>query len=290
MSPDSPFHLGCPAWSVAGWKGEFLPAKVRPGEFLDYYSRALNSVEGNTSFYALPKLETAKRWATSVKDGFEFCFKVPRVISHGGGLVAAPQAVRDFLIFLDVFASEKTLGPTFLQLHESFGPSRLAELQKFCEEWPNDIPLAVEVRHADFFAGGDPQQRFEDQLRACGVDRVIFDSRALFHQPPADPAEQVAQRRKPNPPVHWTATGDRPFLRFVSGTDITKSDPWLDEAVAAVKQWLEAGKHPCIFMHVPDDRHAPSLCARFHEKLRGVLPGIPELDLAAARGEQRELF
>jgi len=290
MISDSPIHLGCPAWSVTGWKGNFLPTKLRSDEFLPHYSRALNSVEGNTTFYALPKLEVARRWARSVQEGFEFCFKVPRVISHGGGLLAAPEAVRDFLSFLEEFAVTNTLGPTFLQLHENFGPSRLPELKNFFEKWPVEIPLAVEVRHSEFFVRGEVRQIFEELLSEHRVDRVIFNSQALFQSPPKNALELRAQQRKPNPSVHWTATGERPFLRFVSGGEISRSDPWLAEAAAAVKQWLDEGRHPYLFMHVPDDQHAPALCERFHGELKKIHPDLPELNLTEARGDQQELF
>lgn len=290
MTADSPLHIGCPAWSVAAWKGEFLPAKAKPNEFLHYYSKVFNSVEGNTTFYALPKIETAKRWASSVEPGFQFCFKMPRVVSHESGLLSASQAVRDFRKFLEVFAKAKTLGPTFLQLHESFGASRLNELEEFLKAWPNEFPLAVEVRHREFFALGDPRKRFEELLSEQGVDRVIFDSRALFQSSPKDTGEQIAQQRKPNPPVHWTTTGKRPFVRLVSGSDISKSDLWLDELVMQTKQWIELGKHPYVFLHVPNDQYAPLLCERFYNKLRQEKPSLPELELSAAKGDQRELF
>ena len=290
MSPDSPIHLGCPIWTEPRWKGTFLPAKMRSNEFLEFYSRAFNTVEGNTTFYALPKMETAQRWARSVEPGFEFSFKVPRVISHEGGLLSAPQAVRDLFKFLDEFVHAETLGPTFLQLHESFGASRLAELETFCENWPQDLPLAVEVRDHGLFKAGDDRKRLEEILEKHQVDRVIFDSRALFQAAAKDAVEGVAQRKKPNPPVYWTTTGDRPFVRFISGSSMANSDAFLRELVTKVKEWLEHGLHPYIFLHMPDNAHAPELCEKFYTMLKLERPKLPKLDISAAKGDQQELF
>ncbi len=79
-------------------------------------------------------------------------------------------------------------------------------------------------------------------------------------------------------------------MRFVSGSNISKSDPWLDALVTQTKQWIEQGKHPYVFLHVPNDQFAPLLCERFYNKLRREEPSLPALDLSAAKGEQRELF
>ena len=289
MAPDSPFHLGCPAWSIPEWRGGFLPAKAKREAFLSLYSRVFNTVEGNSTFYALPSLETARRWTESVPEDFAFAFKVPRDISHGRGLTTDREALAGLFRFLAVFAEAGVIGPTFLQVHESFGPDRLRELVAFSESWPSEFPLAVEVRHPAFFEQGDDEKRFDELLRQRDWDRVIFDSRALFQSGPDDAAEAASQARKPRVPVNWTATGKHPFLRLVGRNRIGKVDRWLREAAGVVAGWLREGRRPFLFMHVPDDAFAPDLCARFHRFLCEAAPDLPALDITAAQGPESQL-
>ncbi|MEM6916364.1 MAG: DUF72 domain-containing protein [Verrucomicrobiota bacterium] len=289
--PAPRFHLGCPAWSVPSWKGNFLPAKTKPADFLEHYARVFSSVEGNSTFYALPSLETARRWASQVPSHFQFCFKVPRSISHGEGLLANSSGHLDFLEFLEVFAEAGVLGPSFLQLHQSFGPSRLKELDQFCQAWPQIFPFAIEVRHPAFFQSGKEENELQNLLSSQDMDRVIFDSGALYQSPPDDPIEAVSQTRKPNLPVRWEVAGQRPFLRLVGRNQSQKADPWLQAAAKVAAEWIADGRHPYLFMHSPDDTFAPTLAERFHRFLEAEVPGLPPLDLSPASEEdQLSLF
>ena len=76
------YFLGCPEWSRPEWKGGLLPARTRSKDFLAGYARVFNTVEGNTTFYALPRPDVVERWKESTPPSFRFCFKFPRSISH----------------------------------------------------------------------------------------------------------------------------------------------------------------------------------------------------------------
>ena len=283
------YHLGCPAWSIPEWRGTFLPERTRTAEFLAEYSKTFNTVEGNSFFYALPKIDVVERWATQAADGFEFCFKIPRDLSHSGSLLCEGAVYDHLLHCLDCVARAGKLGPTFLQLHASFSPGRLAELESFCSQWPDRFSLAVEVRHPDFFTGGTDEQALNKLLENHNADRVIFDSRALFHAPPSDPAEEGSQGRKPNLPVRWETTGQRPMVRFVGRNRIGSVLRWQEEVADRVAAWIGEGKHPYVFMHTPDDTLAPYACRQFHQLLQKRVPSLPDL-VIPQRQEQIELF
>ena len=283
------YHLGCPAWSISEWRGTFLHAGTRTAEFLGEYSKTFNTVEGNSFFYALPKINVVERWVSQAAEGFEFCFKVPRDLSHFGTL-KSEGAVYDRLIqCLDCVIQAGKLGPTFLQLHASFSPERLDELESFCKRWPDRFPLAVEVRHLDFFTDDTSAHRLNQFLESHGVDRVIFDSRGLFHAPPGDPAEEISQGRKPNLPVRWETTGQRPMIRFVGRNEIVSVLRWQREVAERVAFWINEGKHPYVFMHTPCDTLAPYLCRQFHELLQNHISELPDI-VFPQKQEQIELF
>jgi uncharacterized protein YecE (DUF72 family) len=74
-------YLGCPIWSFKGWVGSFFPKGTKPADFLWEYDRRLNTVEGNTTFYATPSPEKLARWVKETPETFRFCPKLPRAIS-----------------------------------------------------------------------------------------------------------------------------------------------------------------------------------------------------------------
>ena len=284
-----PYFLGCPAWGISEWRGTFLPAGTPQSALLKEYSKTFNTVEGNSFFYALPKLEVVERWVHESVPGFRFSMKVPRDISHRHDLSANRGTLEALVERLHILGEGERLGPTFLQLHESFGPSRLSELAIFLDHWPTALPLAVEVRHRAFFDENARASELNGLLKEQGIDRVIFDSRALFQAPPSDPVEEKSQGRKPRLPVRWETTGDRPMIRFVGRNDITQVDPWLAEVAGIVASWIREGKQPYVFMHRPDDTLAPQLCERFHQKLWELMPELPTLKMPQVES-QMDLF
>lgn len=85
-APRLPLMLGCPVWGCADWGGQVYPLKTPRSQWLHWYSRTFNTVEGNSTFYALPSVETTRRWASETANGFRFMLKFPRVISHDSEL------------------------------------------------------------------------------------------------------------------------------------------------------------------------------------------------------------
>src|SRR5579864_593044 len=76
------FFIGCPMWGYKEWVGNFFPVHTPASDFLRLYSRQLNTVEGNTIFYALPSSATIARWCEETPPTFQICPKVSRDISH----------------------------------------------------------------------------------------------------------------------------------------------------------------------------------------------------------------
>lgn len=74
--------VGVSGFSYASWRGKFYPKETKSEEFLPYYSRHLDTVEINSSFYAPPKEATVKGWAGRTEEKFLFSFKAPQLITH----------------------------------------------------------------------------------------------------------------------------------------------------------------------------------------------------------------
>ena len=270
-----PYFLGCPSWNEPAWRGSLYPSGLTSRDFLPAYCRVFNAVEGNTTFYARPAAPTLARWAQAMPEGFRFCAKLPRDISHEGDLRERLAAAGEFLALLAPLGARVT--PLWLQLPASFGPARLAELAAFVDGLPGGQRLAVEVRHPAFFARGDEERALNRLLRDRGVERIGLDSRALFNCTARDPAVLHAQSKKPRVPPRPAAFTDAPQLRFIGHPELAANDvflaPWLDKVAA----WIEEGRTPYVFLHTPDNHRAPELARRFHAQLTARLPGLPAL-------------
>ena len=101
MEPVAQLHVGCPSWAHRPWVGRFLPADTRPGSELHAYSRCVNAVEGNTTFYASPQPATVAKWASQASAGFRFIFKVPQTITHHKRLRDIDDEMRAFLDLIE---------------------------------------------------------------------------------------------------------------------------------------------------------------------------------------------
>jgi uncharacterized protein YecE (DUF72 family) len=275
------YYLGCPGWGLKSWIGRLFPPGTRQIDFLERYAEVFNTVEGNTTFYALPSAETVTRWRAQVPDDFRFCFKFPRTITHDKLLVGCDAEIDEFLA--RVAPLEHRLGTLFLQLPAGFGD--LDRLRVVLERLPRAFHYAVEARHPAWF--DDARTAFDDALGACGADVVMFDTRGIHASRSLEHAETRA--RKPNLPVIPRATAERPLVRCVPHERFQESraiaEAWADQIAA----WIRAGKTPYFFMHAPDDTFAPENAIAFHAMVRARLD-VGELPPRPGAPRQQTLF
>ena len=287
-TPALPLYLGCPVWNCDGWGDIVYPQGTKRPKWLSWYSQMFNCVEGNCSFYAIPSVEHARRWVAESANGFRYCMKFPREISHERSLLSAEIPTRDFLAALGELARGERLGVTFLQLGPAFGADRLDVLSRYLHRLPREFSWAVEVRHPSWFDGADNERRLDELLIQLQVDKVIFDSRPLFQTSPDDVSEQQAQSRKPQIPLRRTVTGKHPMLRLIGRNRIELADELVAEWISTVARWLESGLIPYVFTHTPDDTHAPSMARRMWERMSQTLPG-PTVALPEPPRKPRQL-
>src|SRR5689334_7022473 len=107
------FSIGCAIWSYSGWVGELFPEQSKPADFLRLYSQRFPAVEGNTTFYAIPDEGTVAKWVKETPEGFRFCPKIPKDLSHLGLLAPSLPGSLSFLTRMKGLGSR--LGTTLLQ-------------------------------------------------------------------------------------------------------------------------------------------------------------------------------
>lgn len=268
-----PYYLGCPSWSENAWRDYLYPAAARPADFLGLYSQVFNAVEGNTTFYASPSASTVQRWAEVMPAHFRFTAKFLREISHGGDLREQLTAAETFTRLLSPLGER--IAPLWLQLSKGFTPQRLPELAGFIDALQR--PLAVEVRHDEFFAKGENERMLNRLLLDRGVERICLDPRALFSCTSTDPSVLHAQSKKPRVPPRPAAFTQFPQVRFIGHPQLEANEPFLLPWVEKIALWIEEGRTPYIFLHTADNVLAAKLAQRFHARLMLRLPGLPAL-------------
>jgi uncharacterized protein YecE (DUF72 family) len=225
--------VGLPNW------GEDVARRIYPkgtpqNRRLHDYSRMFNSVELNSTGYGYSP-ELISKWASIAPSGFKFCPKVPRDITHGPHLERAGDAYSLFCEAMKGFGPK--LGTVLLQFEDrSFGPWRFRELESFLRTHGARLPLAVEVRHKDWFAKEEPREKYFGLLAELGIPAVIVDTpgrRDLAHQ---------------------RLTSPEAFIRFSghdrSPADLARIQEWVDR----IRSWMERGLRRAYFFthHVPD--------------------------------------
>ncbi len=271
------YRIGCPVWGCRNWANQVYPNGTQPEDYLNWYSHSFPTVEGNSTFYAVPPKFTFEKWRDSSAETFQFCFKFPRKISHELRLLRCDTELSEWLDRLAVLHAASRLGPTFLQLAPSFSFAYFTQLQSFLSKLPNGWPWAVEVRHQDWFDDGDKEARLNDLLRELSIDRVLFDSRPLNAFTASDETEETSQTRKPKSPFRTTVTGRRPMLRLIGRNDAAEVATYWEGWSQQIANWIGEGYQPWIFVHAPDDAYAPGLARLLHDFIRLHLPALPPL-------------
>lgn len=204
-------------------------------------------------------------------DGFHFCAKLPRAISHEGKL---EHHIDDALSFVEIMGQlGPRLGPMFLQLPPRYSTKLLADLQAFLAHWPPTVRLAVEVRHLDWF---DPPHHtaLNELLAKHNMARVVIDTRPIrtlkgdkILRGSAYESLLEARERKPNVPVIPERTANFVFIRYIGHPQLTYNIAFLDDWSGYLVSQLREGANAYVFCHSPDNMIAPYLCRELHQRI-----------------------
>ena len=289
-------YIGCPIWSFKGWVGNFYPKGTKPSDFLREYARRLTTIEGNTTFYAVPAEKTVENWILETPESFRFCPKIPKAISHEGKLTDCVDRARSFVDVMKPLGPR--LGPMFLQLPPRYSPKLFGDLQAFLSAWSPDVRLAVEVRHPDWFET-EHDEALNSLLSDHSMARVTIDTRPIRSLAgDAVLAGSVyeslleARERKPDVPVIPSRTADFVFVRYIGHPHMDVNRPLIEEWGRYFASQINEEADVFAFCHSPDNMLAPDLCRELHRLVSGQteIEPLPWDTLKPAEPEQPGLF
>jgi len=233
-------HVGCPQWGKKELTG-FYPKGVK--DELTYYSKRFNSIELNATYYNLPSISQIENWKNKTPNNFVFCPKITNAISHYKRLEGVKRLTEEFCHTISFFGNQ--LGPTFLQLHENFSPHEFSKLESFIMEFPQSFPLAVEVRHPEWFSNSSYTDQLFELLESQKRIATLIDT---------------AGRRDV---LHMRASTSTLFIRFV-GANHPSDYKRLTDWIFKIKEWKAQGlKKVYFFIHQNVEVEIPQLITHF---------------------------
>lgn len=285
MTTSRTLRVGCPMWAQRAWVGTFLPAGTPSGRELHAYSRLLNAVEGNTTFYATPPPTTVARWAEQAHPDFRFVFKVPKQLTHERRLRGIQTELAEFCELMGPLGDR--VGGFTLQLPPSFGPDDLHVLEATLRQRPTQWRWSVEVRHPAFFTPAG-RAGLDAMLSRNGVERVLLDTEPLFSQPPTTDNGREEWEQKPRVPSLTEPTTDHPIVRCIGHDDPAITAAGIARWVPIVTEWLREGRSPTVFLHTPDNSRTPQLALDFHRAVAAHVRDLAPLPVPLPLLEQEQ--
>jgi uncharacterized protein YecE (DUF72 family) len=184
-------RLGTSSFSSEDWVGPFYPPGTKPAEFLSYYASKFDTVEVDSTYYAIPAAKVVDGWVEKTPESFLISAKFPRSIVHGGN-AATPNA--DLILqpdktykgrdqFLKVISRlGPRMGPLILQFpyfsKKVFSsPNPFFErLERFLTDLPKGFQYGVEIRNKTWL-----KSDFAEMCRAHRVALVLVDHAWMPH-------------------------------------------------------------------------------------------------------------
>lgn len=209
----------------------------------------------------MPKREQVITWRDKTPDDFRFFPKITQSISHMRRLNNVDELLTVYCDSVSNF--EDKLGMVFLQLHDNFGYKNYDRLENFIEKWPKAIPLAVELRNAEWFNDQAVSNKVYELFEEHQVTNILVDT---------------AGRRDL---LHMRLTTPKVFVRYVGANNPESDRERLDDWLQRFKVWVGLGLRDIyFFVHQNFEMESPVLSAYLIEKLNkefGLDLKIPKL-------------
>jgi len=192
-------------------------------EWLKYYSSQFNSLELNTTYYAVPSLAVVKSLVMRTGPEFQFAVKAHQDITHGRN----PDEItyRSFLEILEPFITAGKLGCVLVQFPYNFGFN--SENQLYMEQIKGrfkDIPVVVELRNARWIKPQVFQWLKSIDVGFCCVDEPHLPN---LMPPVAEATSRIAYVRfhGRNSAKWWKS--DKPYERYDYSYTPEELEEWI---------------------------------------------------------------
>jgi uncharacterized protein YecE (DUF72 family) len=223
----SKIQIGCQGWNYDDWTtkagGEtiFYPRGTRSNEMLAFYAEIFDSVEVDSTFYAIPASSAVENWYRKTPENFTFSLKLPQEITHEYGLREPSFPVLNEFCERVALLKEK-LGVVLVQLPPNFEASKenAQALREFLAELPKKIRFAIEFRERQWLTDWTFEELEKNKVALCLVEGSWIPREKIF--------EAIEKR-----------TADFSYIRFMGERDLTTFDRIVRPQDAHLQMWKE---------------------------------------------------
>ncbi len=217
------------------------------------YSKVFNSVEVDSTFYAIPDVHTISGWYVKTPENFTFSLKLPSEITHKNRL-------KDCEYFLAAFIDralqlKHKLGCVLIQLPPDYSPTEQKTLNKFLKLLPSQVKFAIEFRDSKWMG-----KYLIEELEGNGVAFALVDSKWL----PRNQIFKLIEYQNLN----------FAYIRWLGPRELTNFGFIQIDRTEEFRQWCEAFeqltlKTESVFAYFNNhyQGHSPSSCNEFKNLL-----------------------
>ncbi len=239
-NPKSQIRIGCQGWNYDDWTTKadgatvFYPRGTRSNEMLALYSQIFDTIEVDSTFYAIPASSAIENWYQKTPENFTFSLKMPQEITHEYALREPSFPIMEEFCERIRLLKEK-LGVVLIQMPPNFEASKenAKALRDFAAELPKDVRFAIEFRNREWLVDWTYEELGKNKIALGLVEGSWVPREQMF--------EAIG---KP--------TADFFYVRFMGERDLTRFDAVQRAQEANLQMWkleLERIKEPDIFVY-----------------------------------------
>lgn len=207
----SELKAGCQGWNYEDWTTKadgatvFYPRATKSGEMLESYARVFDTIEVDSTFYAIPASSAVENWYQKTPENFTFSLKLPQEITHEHSLREDSYVVLEEFCERAAELKEK-LAVVLIQLPPQFEANKenAQNLRNFLEHLPEDIRFAVEFRNRDWLVDWTYEELEKSEVALCLVEGAWIPREMMF--------EAIGKSKVDFSYVRWM--GERDLVSF----------------------------------------------------------------------------
>jgi uncharacterized protein YecE (DUF72 family) len=162
-------RIGTSGFSYEDWKGHFYSEKIKKSDMLAYYATQFNTIEINSTYYAIPSPIVFSKMIEKTPDDFTFVVKMNQDITHSPEV--NPLTVESYLKSIQPLINENRLGCILAQYPWNFKciASNVARIRQL-REMMGDLPVVIEFRNIEWISEKSFEFLRKHNLGFCCVD------------------------------------------------------------------------------------------------------------------------
>lgn len=242
---------GCQGWNYDDWTTKadggtiFYPRGTKANEMLEIYAKVFDTIEVDSTFYAIPASSAVENWYRKTPENFTFSLKMPQEITHEHFLRSTAFHVLDEFCERILLFREK-LGVVLIQLPPQFEANKAnaQALRDFLAQLPKTVRFAVEFRNREWMIDWTFEELEKQKISLALVEGNWIPRELMF---------QAIEK----------LNGDFAYVRFMGERDLLKFDKIYRHQDANLEMWkseIERLKAKNIFVYFSNfyEGHAPA--------------------------------